>query len=171
MSASTSKTVTTPIFHPRTTPQKILISPGHSTPGWTTHIATLLPPHTTATAAFQNPHNDQILRALLSSPRLLKLCKEFNRELPANQIWTAQDEERNDDGKFGRNNLEREWEVDEVLEELEELKRAGVDVAGFDRRSTWSLRAVEVNGPFEIRVDEKGHESVAEVPKRRHVYM
>ena len=161
-------TTTTPIFHPRTSPQKILISSGHSTPGWTTHIATLLPPHTTATAAFQNPRNDQILTALLTSPRLLKLCKEFNRELSANQIWTAQDEERNDDGKFGRNNLEREWEVDEVLEEL---KKAGVNVAGVDRRSTWSLRAVEVNGPFEIRVDEKGHESVVEVPDRRHVYM
>lgn len=166
-STSTSK-IATPIFHPRTTPQQILISPGHSTPGWTTHIATLLPPHTTANAAFQNPSNDRILTTLLNSPRLLKLCKEFKRELPANQIWTAQDEERNDDGKFGRNNLEREWEVDEVLEEL---KKAVVSVSGYDRRSTWSLRAVEVNGPFEIRVDEKGHESVVEVPDRRHVYM
>lgn len=54
---------------------------------------------------------------------------------------------------------------------LEELKQAGVDVSGFERRSTWSLRAVEVNGPFEIRVDEKGHESVVEVPDRRHVFM
>lgn len=54
---------------------------------------------------------------------------------------------------------------------LEELKKVGVNVAGVDRRSTWSLRAVEVNGPFEIRVDEKGHESVVEVPDRRHVYM
>ena len=115
---------TTPIFHPRNTPQKILISPGHANPGWITYIATLLPPHTTANAAFRNPSNDRIFTNLLTSPRLLKLCKEFKRELPANQIWIAQDEERNDDGKFGRNNLEREWEVDEVLEEL---KKMGVD--------------------------------------------
>jgi hypothetical protein len=54
---------------------------------------------------------------------------------------------------------------------LEELKRSGIDVAGFDERSTWSLRAVEVSGPFEIRVDANGHESVVEVPDRRHVYM
>ena len=54
---------------------------------------------------------------------------------------------------------------------LEELKRAGVDVAGFDERSTWSLRAVEVQGPFEVRANAKGHESVVEVPDRRHVYM
>lgn len=64
--------------------------------------------------------------------------------------------------------MEREWEVDEVLEGV---KKMGVEVEGFDRRATWSLRAVEVNGPFEIRVDEKGHESVVEVPDRRHVYM
>ncbi|KAM0706803.1 hypothetical protein Q7P35_006133 [Cladosporium inversicolor] len=166
-STSTSKT-TSPIFHPRNTPQKILISPGHANPGWITYIATLLPPHTTANVAFQNPANDQILSNLLTSPRLLKLCKTFRRELPANETWTATDEERKDNGTFGRNNLEREWEVDEVLEEL---KQAGVDVAGFDRRSTWSLRAVEVNGPFEVRVDEKGHESVVEVPDRRHVHM
>ena len=169
MSTSTfTSTITTPIFHPRNTPQKIIISPGHSNPGWITHIATLLPPNSTANAAFQSPSNDQILSKLLTSPRLLKLCKEFKRELPANQVWTAQDEQRSDDGKFGRNNLEREWEVDEVLEEL---KQAGINVAGFDRRSTWSLRTVEVNGPFEVRVDEKGHESVVEVPDRRHVYM
>lgn len=164
---STSKT-TTPIFHSRTTPQKIIISPGHANPGFITYIATLLPPRTTANAAFQNPANDRILSNLLTSPRLLKLCKTFKRELPANATWTAADEARNDDGKFGHNNLEREWEVDEVLEEL---KQAGVNVAGVDRRSTWSLRAVEVNGPFEIRVDEKGHESVVEVPDRRHVHM
>ena len=54
---------------------------------------------------------------------------------------------------------------------LEEMKKMGVRVEGFDRRATWSLRAVEVNGPFEIRVDGKGHESVVEVPDRRHVYM
>mgnify|MGYP007100417708 CR=1 FL=1 len=50
-------------------------------------------------------------------------------------------------------------------------RRWAFKVEGFDRRATWSLRAVEVNGPFEIRVDEKGHESVPEVPDRRHVYM
>jgi hypothetical protein len=54
---------------------------------------------------------------------------------------------------------------------LDELKKLGVNLEGFDRRSTWSLRAVEVNGPFEVRFDEKGHESVVEVPDRRHVYM
>lgn len=105
---------------------------------------------------------------ILTFPSLLKLCKEFERELLAGQTWTAEDEEREDDGKIGRDNLERDCEVDEVLDEL---KKAGVDVAGFDRRSTWSLRAVEVNGPFEIRVDEKGHENVVEVPDRRYVYM
>jgi hypothetical protein len=159
---------TTPIFHPRNTPQKVLISPGHSNPGWITCIATLLPPHTTANAAFQNPSNDKTLIKLLTSPQLLNLCKSFNRELSADQTWTAQDEARVDDGKFGHNNLEREWEVDEVLDEL---KKLGVNLEGFDRRSTWSLRAVEVNGPFEVRFDEKGHESVVEVPDRRHVYM
>lgn len=166
-STSTSRT-TSPIFHPRSTPQRIIISPGHANPGFITYIATLLPPRTTENAAFQNPANDQILSNLLTSPRLLKPCKTFKRELPANQNWTAQDEERNDNGTFGRNNLEREWEVDELLEKL---KQAGVDVKEFDRRSTWSLRAVEVNGPFEIRVDEKGHESVVEVPDRRRVFM
>ena len=35
---------------------------------------------------------------------------------------------------------------------LDELKQAGVNVAGFDERSTWSLRAVAVNGPFEVRI-------------------
>ena len=130
-STSTSKT-TTPIFHPRNTPQKVLISPGHSTPGFLTHIATLLPPRTTAAAAFLNPANDTILTALLTSPRLLELCKSFNRDkLSADQPWTAQDEARNDDGKFGRDNLERKWEVDEVLDEL---RQAGVNVAGFDEK-------------------------------------
>jgi hypothetical protein len=146
----------------------VLISPGHSNPGWISHIATILNPYTTANAALQNPANDKILTEILTSPQLLKLCKLFSRELSADQTWTAQDEARVDDGKFGHNNLEREWEVDEVLDEL---KKLGANVEGFDRRSTWSLRAVEVNGPFEIRVDEKGHESVVEVPDRRHVYM
>jgi len=158
--------ITTPIFHPRSPKQIILISPGHNTPGWITHLASLLSSNG-ANAEFQDPQNDQTLCHFLTHPRLLKLCKSFGRELTT-QIWTAQDEERNDDGKFGRNNLEREWEVEEVLQEL---KSAGVGVAGFDERSTWSLRAVEVNGPFEIRFDTEGHESVIEVPCRRHVYM
>lgn len=38
---------------------------------------------------------------------------------------------------------------------------------GFDEKATWSLRVVEVSGPFEIRVDAKGHESVVELPVRR----
>jgi hypothetical protein len=160
-------TVTTPIFHPRTPTHLSRLSPGPHTPGWITHIATLLPPNGSANAAFQNPQNNHTLCHLLTHPRLLKLCKSFKRELP-NQTWTARDEQQNDDGTFGRNNLEREWEVEEVLEEL---KRSGIDVAGFDERSTWSLRAVEVSGPFEIRVDANGHESVVEVPDRRHVYM
>lgn len=169
MSTPTSDSkISTPIFRPRPVSRTILISPGHATPGWITYIATLLPPHTTANAAFQNPSNDQILIKILTALGLLKLCREFERELSADQTWTAEDEEQNDDGKFGRDNLERELEVDEVVDDL---KKLGVNVEGFDRRSTWSLRAVEVNGPFEVRVDEKGHESVVEVPDRRYIYM
>ncbi|GAB7335258.1 hypothetical protein MBLNU13_g07669t1 [Cladosporium sp. NU13] len=169
MSTSTSTSaITTPIFHPRNIPLKFLISLRPLHPRLEHPHRHAPPPSSTANAAFQNPSNDRILTNILTSPRLLKLCKEFKHELSANHIWTAQDEERNDDGKFGRNNMEREWEVDEVLEEL---KKAGVDVKGVDRRSTWSLRAFEVNGPFENRVDEKGHESVVEVPDRRHVSM
>ena len=160
-------TITTPIFHPRNPKQLILISPGHDTPGWITHLATLLSSNGDATTAFKDPRNDNTLCHLLTHPRLLKLVKSFKRELP-NQTWTAQDETQSDDGSFGRNNLEREWEVDEVLDEL---KKGGANVAGFDEKSTWSLRTVEVNGPFEIRVDANGHESVVEVPDRRHVYM
>lgn len=161
-------TITSPIFHPRTPKQLILISPGHNTPGWLTHMASLLDSDSNSAAAvLANPGNDRILTWLLEEPRLIKLCKSFNRELP-NQIWTAQDEAQNCDGRFGRDNLERKSEVEKVLEDLESY---AVDVAGFDERSTWSLRVVEVDGPFEIRVDEAGHESVVEVPDRRHVYM
>lgn len=103
----------------------------------------------------------------MTEPHLLQLCSLFNRELPS-QIWKAEDEEQHSDERFGRDNLERECEVENMLAELE---RRGVVLKGFDERSTWSLRAVEVNGPFEVRVDAEGHESVAEVPDRRHVHM
>jgi hypothetical protein len=161
-------TLTTPIFHPRTQKQLILISPGHDTPGWLTHMATLLDPNNPdAATAFQNPRFDRTLARLLTEPRLIKLCKSFKRELPS-QTWTAQDEAQNSDGRFGRENL---WRKSEVEDFLDDLQKSGVEVAGFDERSTWSLRAVEVSGPFEIRIDAGGHESVVEVPDRRHVYM
>jgi hypothetical protein len=161
-------TLTTPTFHPRTTKQLILISPGHDTPGWLNHMATLLDPNNPdAETIFQNPRFDRTLTRLLTEPRLIKMCKSSKRELPS-QNWTAQDEAQHSDGRFGRDCLERKCEVEDFLEELE---KEGVEVAGFDERSTWSLRAVEVSGPFEIRVDAGGHESVVEVPDRRHVYM
>jgi hypothetical protein len=158
-------TLTSPIFHPRTPNQLILISPGHDTPGWLTHMASLLDPNGAA-AALAHPSKDRMLIWLLTEPRLLKLCKSFNRELTS-QTWTAQDEAQNSDGRFGRDNLERKVVIEEVLMDL---RSYGIDVAGFDERSTWSLRAVPVKGPFEIRVDAGGHESV-EVPDGRHVYM
>lgn len=133
-------------------------------------MASLLHPTRNARSALQNPCNDQNLIYLLTEPSLIKLCQSFNRTIPSssNQPWTAHDESYHDDGRFGRGNLEREWVVEEVLQVL---KQRGVDLTGFDERCTWSLRAVEVKGPFEVRVDEGGHESVVEVPDRRHVFM
>lgn len=178
--STTHTAIQTPIYHPRTPKQLILISPGHSTLGWITHIASLLDPNHNAGAAFQNPQNDPIITSLLSEPSLLKLCKSFNRTISIHsnanvtgegQVWTAHDEAYHDDGKFGKGNLEREWVVEEVLDDLK--VKHGVDLVGkgFDERCTWSLRVVEVEGPFEVRVDEGGHEWVVEVPERRHVFM
>jgi hypothetical protein len=163
-------TLTTPTFHSRTPNQLILISPGHETPGWLTRMASILDPKfATAAAVLQNPQydHDRNLIWLLTEPRLLKLCQSFDRELTS-QSWTASDEALHDDGRFGRDNLERKDVVEDVLEDL---GRRGVDVAGFDERSTWSLRAVPVSEPFEIRLDEGGDESIVEVPDRRHVYL
>lgn len=167
MSATLSPVVS-PIFYPRSPKQLILINPGSTGPSWLTHIATLLDP-SGAAAAFSNPRNNPIFTFILTNSRLLKLCKDFNREIIPNRPWTGHDERNHSDGSFGEGNLEREEAVDEVLEDLR--LAFGVDATGFDERSTWALRAVEVSGPFEIRVDEDGHESVVEVPNRRHVNM
>lgn len=165
-----STPIVSPIFHPPTTTskQQILISPGHATPGWITHIATLLSPTGNANAAFANPRNDVTLCWLLMQPQIISLCKSFDRVLPS-QNWSAEDEANSKEDHFGEQmNLERAQVVEDVLEDL---KRTGVLLEGFDENAACSLRVVEAGGPFEIRVDARGHESVVEVPDRRHVQM
>lgn len=166
------------IFRPALTEtkkkQEILVSPGHKTPlGWLTHIATLLDPRdeSNPTAAFNNPANDALFCYLLTHPRLIGLCKDAGRVWWRAE-WSAGDEALSDDETFGRNNKFRERAVAEVLEEVKQ-GRGGVDLKarGFDERSTWNLRVLEVKGPFQIRVDRRGHESVVEVEDKRIVQM
>lgn len=86
--------------------------------------------------------------------------------------WSASDEALSDDVTFGRHNKFRKRAVAEVLEQVKQ-SRGAVDLKarGFDERSTWNLRVLEVGGPFQIRVDRRGHESVVEVEDKRVVQM
>lgn len=92
---------------------------------------------------------------------------------PASSLktWTAEDEARKrgeESDAFVENPI-REVEASELVEEWKARGFGGLE--GFDERAAWSLRAVGVSGPFEVRVDEKGHEFVVEVGKLGRVVL
>lgn len=71
----------TPIFIPTHPNQPILLSPGHHTPGWLTHLSTLLP-----SPALNSPANYPLLANFLTHPKLIQECLDFGRVLPSTSL-------------------------------------------------------------------------------------
>ncbi|KAM0712173.1 hypothetical protein Q7P37_011267 [Cladosporium fusiforme] len=155
-------TIISPVFIPTHQNQLILLSPGHHTPGWLTHIARLLN-KTDPSAALNDARNAPLLVHFLTHRALLKECRDFERVLPST-AWSAEDEEkkRKSETQHFVENPAREVEVAELVRDW---KQRGFALEGFEERAAWGLRAVRVGGPFEIRVDDGGHEFVVEVGK------
>jgi len=75
---ATTTTCTPVIFCPCTAKQQILISSGHATPTWLTHMASLLNMNHNVNAVFNSPSNETLSVQILTSPAPIKLCKDSN---------------------------------------------------------------------------------------------